>query len=87
MANLQKFIVGEKVPAWFTERAEMGRAKELYDEDTGELIGIRVTTATKTYDAKVGDTILLMRSGMVVVPKEKAEKYGLQRKVMNKEEE
>lgn len=85
MAEVQKFIAGEKTPEWFNQRASMGRAKKTYDED-GELTGILVTTATKTYEAKVGDTIMLTKSGMVVIPKEKAQKFGLQKKTSKEEE-
>lgn len=77
--EVKRFIVGEKVPDWFIEQMRIGRAKQNFDDDM-ELESIQVYSATKTYEAHEGDMIMLLKSGMSVVPKDKVQKYGLQRK-------
>lgn len=59
----------EKVPDWFDAQINKGRAKIEYDPDTQEVVGATLFTPTKTINAVVGDTIVISRSGMSVMPK------------------
>ncbi len=73
--EVKKFVVGDgKFPEWFDEQALRGRAKINTDE-FGELMGVTVFAPTKRMVAAVGDTVMLTRNGLMVVPKEKAGKY------------
>ena len=74
----KKFIVGEKSPEWFKEQCSLGRAKVVYD-DEGDFVNIIVYSATKNYTAKKGDVIMLLKSGLAVIPKEQAVKYKIQK--------
>lgn len=81
MAKAETFILGRgSVPSWFNDEANKGRAKLIYNEDE-ELIGAKVFMATKMVNANVGDTIMLLKSGLAVVPREKAKKYKVQNDV------
>ena len=72
--SIKKFVVGkESIPAWFVEKLSTGRAKIRRDED-GELESITIMSATKTYTAKPGDTIVLNSRGMTVQETNKEEK-------------
>lgn len=77
MANeVKKFVVGQgKFPMWFNEEAAKGRVKLNYDGN--ELQTITVFAPTKTLTAKHGDVIMMLKSGLTVVPAEKAVKYGV----------
>ena len=77
---LEQFILGEgKAPEWFDNEANAGRIKMIYNEDE-ELIGAQILSGTKTYEAKVGDSIINTKYGVAVIPQEKAKAYGVQRK-------
>lgn len=66
----RRFVFGrEKVPDWFDVQINKGRAKIEYDPDTQEVIGATLFTPTKTINVAVGDTIVISRSGMSVMPK------------------
>ena len=70
----RRFIFGrEKVPEWFNEQVNKGRAKVEYDPDTQEVVGATIFAPTKTFHASVGDAIVISRSGMCVVPKNEEE--------------
>lgn len=72
--SVKKFIVGkDPTPTWFMEKLSTGRAKVHRDED-GELESITIMSATKTYTAKPGDTIVLNSRGMTVQETSKEEK-------------
>lgn len=75
MAGATKmFVFGrEKVPEWFNEQVDKGRAKVEYDLDTQEVIGAVIFAPTRTFHASVGDAIVISRSGMCVVPKNEEE--------------
>lgn len=76
MANIKKFTVNDmNFPIWFNDECAKGRAK-IVTED-GKLLNIVVYNATKTLTANIGDVIVLYNSGLSVIPKEKAVKYGL----------
>lgn len=78
MASARQFIVGkEDYPAWFREQASKGRVKLNHDDD-GVLQSITVYAPTKSYTAKPGDVILMLKSGMTVLDKASAIKYGTQ---------
>lgn len=74
----KKFVVGsgEEMPAWAKEEAAKGRMKTYYD-DEGEIDYVRVYSTTKTYDAIPGDTIILLKSGLAVIPEYEAKKFGV----------
>lgn len=83
--EIKEFILGKgKVPNWFNEKCTQGKAKVDYDDD-GEMVGATIHTPIKTIKAKIGDSIILAKSGLQVVPKEKAIKYRIQRSEKVKE--
>lgn len=76
---MQQFVFGVKnPPEWFSTECLKGRVKMHYD-NSNNIVGATVHTATKTVEAKVGDSIILIESGIQVVPKDKALKYHLQK--------
>lgn len=78
----KQFIVGQNTPTWFQEQASKGRAKAHYDEE-GKLLHITVHSPTKVYEAKPGDVIVLLNTGMSVIPKAMAIRYGGQDREVN----
>lgn len=78
--ELESFIFGEgKVPEWFNIEANAGRVKMLFDEDD-QIIGAQILSGTKTYEAKIGDSVIKTKYGLAVLSKEKAKQYGVQKK-------
>lgn len=71
------FVLGrDAIPEWFNESARQGRAKLVYDpDDQTDLIGAVIFAPTRTVNANLGDVIMKSRSGLMVVPKDKAAKY------------
>lgn len=81
----KSFVLGkEKVPGWFEEETSAGRAKVNYDD--GELIDVTVYTPTGTKVAKLGDTIMLLKSGLSVITASEAKKYGVSTGKVKEEE-
>lgn len=77
--DVKEFVLGKgKMPDWFNEKCAQGRARVEYD-DEHNLIGVTVHMPTKTVFAEVGDSIMLVKSGLQVIPKEKAKKYNVQK--------
>ena len=86
MGKFESFIFGDlNVPVWFNDEARMGRVKINYD-DEGNIVNAKITSGTKVYEAQKGDSIVKSISGLVVIPKDKAKKYGVQRNVKTEEE-
>lgn len=78
--QFESFILGVgKVPAWFNDEANKGKVKQVFDED-GELVETHIASGTKVYVAHDGDTIINTNYGLVVMKKEDAKKYGVQKK-------
>lgn len=77
-AVTKEFVVGTQFPSWFTEQASKGRARINYNEEDGTLVDITVYTPTKNYVARLGDKIMLLKSGMTVLPKAAAAKFSTQ---------
>lgn len=72
-----KFVLGkDKMPVWFNDETAMGRAKVNLDDDR-KVVSVTIYTPTKTLTALPGDIIMKLKSGMSVIPKEKAVKYGV----------
>lgn len=72
-----KFVLGkDKMPVWFNDETARGRAKVNMDDDRN-VVSVTIYTPTKTLTALPGDVIMKLKSGMSVVPKEKAVKYGV----------
>lgn len=72
-----KFVLGkDKMPVWFNDETARGRAKVNLDEDR-KVVSVTIYTPTKTLTALPGDIIMKLKSGMSVIPKEKAVKYGV----------
>lgn len=66
--NVQRYVLGTgDIPQWLQEQSALGRAKFNYED--GELANVTVFGVPKTKVAKVGDTIALSKSGLVVIPK------------------
>ena len=67
--NVQRYILGtEEIPQWLQEQSALGRAKFNYED--GELINVTIFGVPKTKVARLGDTIALSKSGLVVIPKQ-----------------
>lgn len=78
--QFESFILGSgKVPEWFRKEANLGKVKEVFDED-GELIETHIASGTKVYVAHNGDTVINSNYGLVVVKQQDAKKFGLQKK-------
>lgn len=76
---MQQFVFGIKnPPEWFSTECLKGRVKLHYDNESN-VVGATIYTATKTVEAVIGDSIILLESGLQVVPKAKAIKYNLQK--------
>lgn len=72
-----KFVLGkDKMPVWFNDETARGRAKVNLDEDRN-IVSVTIYTPTRTLTALPGDVIMKLKSGMSVIPKEKAVKYGV----------
>ena len=83
--EIKDFTLGKgKIPNWFNEQCEKGRAKINYDDD-GSIINATIHTPIKSVKAKIGDSIMLANSGLQVIPKEKAIKYRIQKSEKVKE--
>lgn len=75
--NYDSFIVGtDDFPAWFKEQTAKGKAKINRDDDD-VLESITVLSATKSYIARPGDTIMSLKTGMVVLRAQEAKQYGV----------
>lgn len=84
MASTKSFILGiDKSPNWFNEEAKKGRARAYYD-DNNNLEYVRIVSGINNYEAHKGDMILMSKSGLVVMPKEKVQKNNVKQ---NKENE
>lgn len=82
----KSFVLGkESFPEWFKEETERGRARVMYDED-GELDHVIIYSIGREIKARVGDTIVLTRSGVSSIAAKDAKKYGVQQKVPKEEE-
>lgn len=66
--NQHYIIGGGTIPEWLREQANLGRAKFNYED--GELISVTVFGVPKTKVAKLGDSIVLSKSGLGVIPKQ-----------------
>lgn len=66
--EMQKYIVGsDKLPQWLKDNVTRGRAKIKKDED-GEMTSVVIYTPSGVHEAKRGDAVVLVRSGLAVVP-------------------
>lgn len=71
---LEEYVVtGNGFPEWLKTAMMVGKAK--VNSEDGEFQNISLSTASGTLVAHKGDRILLLRSGMVVVPADAARKY------------
>ena len=83
----ERFVLDvDDFPLWFKDETARGRARVFYDED-GEIKNVKIISATKTYTALPGDTIVKLKSGMVVIKAEDAKKYGVKETGVTKEED
>ena len=77
MVNENKFYTIQKnnegAPEWFHNECAAGRIRLFYDGDYLEKV--TVFTATKTVTGTIGDVIVKSRTGMNIIPKDKAKKY------------
>lgn len=81
----ETFIIGkDKFPIWFNDEAMKGRAKVNRD-DEGNILNVIIYGAAKNVVANVGDSIIRSKTGLLVIPKEKAKKYNVQPKGSNSE--
>lgn len=76
MERIEHFIIGEgNFPVWFNNTLSKGRARITRDEYTGKLVGVTIYTVSGPVTGKPGDVIINTRNGVLVIPREKAEKY------------
>lgn len=70
-----KFILSENsIPDWIRSYASSGRIKFNRD-DENKIVSATIQSPTGPKKVKIGDTIMLVKSGLISIPKEKAEKY------------
>lgn len=75
----EQFIVGvNNVPAWLHEEVQKGKASILYKDDSRVVKQIEINTPLGRYTACRGDVVLMLPTGLTVIPKEIAKKYGEQ---------
>ncbi len=85
--NAETYVFGNKnVPDWFNKEATSGRVKINYDDD-GQIVNAKIVSGMKEYIANPGDTIMYTKSGLVVISKEKANKYMTPVKAVTKKAE
>lgn len=71
----KKFVLKDKnTPQWFKDQVAKGRAKANYED--GELLNVTIYTPTGMSVAKPGDMIVLLKSGMAVVPQAVVKEYS-----------
>lgn len=76
--GIEKFVFTKdftKYPDWFKDEAAKGRIKFENDDYTKEIIGANIITSTKTYHANTGDTIVMLKNGMVVLNPDETKKW------------
>lgn len=74
--NNQSYVLGSgKVPTWLNDEASKGRVKFNYDD--GDFINAIVFTPTQTVTANKGDVVLSLKSGLAVLPADKAKQYSM----------
>lgn len=74
--QVRSIVVGQdKIPKWLDAEAASGRVK--FEREDGELKGITCFTPTGTLKARLGDVVVLGRSGLVVMTIEQARERGL----------
>lgn len=80
----KSYVVGkEKAPLWLNEEAAAGRVRANYED--GEMVNMLVYTTTGSIVAKVGDIVVLLKSGLSVIPASEAKKYGVQKEAHKEE--
>ena len=57
----------KNVPSWLNDYSKNGKVKLIKEQD--ELVGLKVMSGTKIYDAYIGDIILLTKTGLIVKKK------------------
>ncbi len=74
----ETFVVGkDKFPDWFNQQAAMGRARTVRDDD-GNIEYVVINNASGSYRAKVGDSVMKSKTGLLVIPQKTAQKYRMQ---------
>lgn len=77
---VKKFILGkDAIPEWFNELCSSGKCRVIYDED--ELIGVNLYTPSGVKKVKLGDVIVLSKSGVFSLTQAQAKIYGVQNNV------
>lgn len=72
--DIKKYIIGTNpIPDWVKEFCRVGKIRFNYDED--EFIDVSVSVQSNVVKANNGDLLLKSRSGLIVIPKDKAEMY------------
>lgn len=71
MKKNKSYVVKENgdIPDWLDERMRMGKVGKVLDID-GDFMHYKVMSPTKTYNAYVGDEIILTSNGLIVKHKE-----------------
>lgn len=75
----------EKTPQWFTDECSAGRAKVNYDFDNKIVNAVLFTPSGKVI-VNPGDTIMMTRTGFVVLNPDVAKKYKIQQEPKNEKE-
>lgn len=68
METLKFIFDGKHFPDWFNKQCKTGKAKLLFDEDNN-VNGCLIFTPVKNINVKIGDTVILSRSGLYAIPK------------------
>lgn len=77
--DIKQFIFGkQEMPAWFTQQCRYGKAKITYGEDGKQISGAKIFTPSGLTSVNIGDCVMLLRSGMHVIPKDKIKKNNVE---------
>ena len=77
---VKNFVLGkDAIPDWFNELCNSGKCRMEYDED--ELIGVNLYTPSGIKKVKLGDVIVLSKSGVFSLTQTQARVYGVQSNV------
>lgn len=73
---VKTFVLGEeKIPDWFAELCNTGRAKLILDE--GELVGAMIYGTSGVKNVKLGQIIMLGKTGAFCLTKDQAKRFGV----------
>lgn len=72
--EIKKYIIGSKpIPDWVVEETRLGKLRFNYDE--GELVNVSIGVQSKVVNGFEGDMIIKSKTGLLLIPSDKVEKF------------